>query len=181
MAVTFEHFNGEQARARRDDVADIHRDAYSKKIAEGDRFAAGQAFMKRFDAYTERDGFDLVIAYEEGRPAGQAWGWPLPADTGWWGGLLTPVEPGYLDEDGTRTFALSELMVRQESSGQGAGHKLHNELLNGRPEQRCTLLVRPTNDAYEAYRRWGWKTIGQLRPNMPDAPTFDVLMLDLPL
>ncbi|MCP2337323.1 GNAT family N-acetyltransferase [Actinomadura rupiterrae] len=181
MIVTFRHFGSKDASELRDVVADIHQDAYGQKIAEGDRFAAEQAFMRRFDAYTQRDGFDLVIAYNDGWPIGQAWGWPLPADTAWWDGLQTPVHPGYTDEDGTRTFALSELMVRQESAGQGIGHRLHDELLGSRPEQRATLLVRPTNHAYEAYRRWGWKTIGQLRPDIPDAPTFDVLMLELPL
>lgn len=67
--------------------------------------------MTRFDSYVSRDGFDLVVAYHKDEPAGQAWGWPLGPDTGWWDGLLTQTEPGFTDEDGTRTFALSETLA----------------------------------------------------------------------
>ncbi|MEV5576463.1 GNAT family N-acetyltransferase [Spirillospora sp. NPDC052269] len=181
MTVTFRRHDPAEARALREVVADIQRDAYVREVPAGDRFATDAAFMERFDAYVQRDGFDLVIAYAEGRPIGQAWGWPLHADTAWWRGLKTPVEPGYTDENGRRTFALSELMVRQDATRRGVGRRLHDELLGSRPESRATLLVRPTNDAYLAYRRWGWTTIGQLRPDLPDAPTFDVLMHGLPL
>ncbi|MGH6630074.1 MAG: hypothetical protein ACREB3_10115, partial [Burkholderiales bacterium] len=35
--------------------------------------------LQRFDAYTSRSEFDLVIAYHGSEPIGQAWGWALPA------------------------------------------------------------------------------------------------------
>lgn len=35
--------------------------------------------------------------------------------------------------------------------------------------------------AYRAYVRWGWQAVAKLRPGWPDAPTFDVLILPLPL
>jgi hypothetical protein len=31
--------------------------------------------MASFDAYTSREGFDLVIGYLHGEPIGQSWGW----------------------------------------------------------------------------------------------------------
>ncbi|HET9257208.1 MAG TPA: GNAT family N-acetyltransferase, partial [Pseudonocardiaceae bacterium] len=135
---------------------------------------------ERFDAYTSRDGFDLVIGYINGEPAGQSWGWPLTPATAWWRGLLAEPEPGFTTEDGTRTFALSEIMVRRNWTGQGIAHALHDELLRNRKETRATLLVQPGNDtACQAYTRWGWRKVAQLRPGWPDAPLLDVLILSV--
>ena len=138
--------------------------------------------MDRYGHYAAIPGFDLVIAYSDGQPAGQAWGWPLAPGSTWWDGLLTPVEAGFTDETGTRTFAFSEIMVREDLTGRGLAHQLHDELLRKRPEQRATLLVEPDNDtAYRAYTRWGWAKAAELRPAWPDAPLWDVLILPLPL
>ncbi|GAB3971120.1 hypothetical protein GCM10029978_045710 [Actinoallomurus acanthiterrae] len=179
--VKFCRYDAASAKTVRDVVADLHRDAYGEQVT-GDAFSSDEAFMRRFDAYTARDGFDLLIAVDDvGKAIGQAWGWPLPADTAWWRGLIEPPEPGFTNEDGRRTFALSEIMVRQAFTGRGIAHALHDELLSGRTEQRATLLVRPTNTtAYQAYQRWGWRPVAKLRPDWPDAPLMDVLILPLP-
>lgn len=179
--VTFRRYDAAGAKTVRDLVADIHRDAYGERVT-ADAFASDGAFMRRFDAYTARHGFDLIMAVDAaGDVVGQAWGWPLPADTAWWHGLIKPPEPGFTDENGRRTFALSEIMVRQAFTGRGIAHALHDELLGRRTEQRATLLVRPTNTtAYRAYERWGWRPVAKLRPGWPDAPLMDVLILPLP-
>ena len=89
-------------------------------------------------------------------------------------------EPGFTDEDGSRTFALSEIMVRRPWTGRGVAHALHDELLRGRNEKRATLLVELGNDvAYRAYTAWGWRKVARLRPGWPDAPLYDVLILPL--
>ncbi|SEG79008.1 Acetyltransferase (GNAT) domain-containing protein [Thermomonospora echinospora] len=180
--VTFRRLDAAEARRHRDLVADIHRDAYADSIATGDAFASDEAFMTRFDAYTGRGGFDLVFAYADDTTVGQTWGWALAPDTAWWSGLVSEPESGFTVEDGTRTFALSELMVRRAWTGQGIAHALHDALLSARTEQRATLLVRPDNaTAYNAYTRWGWRRVSQLRPGWPGAPLMDVLVLELPL
>jgi GNAT superfamily N-acetyltransferase len=148
-------------------------------------FDSVDQFMHRFDSYARRDGFDLVVAYIDNKPVGQTWGWPLreaDATRGWWAGLLNQPEPGFTDENGARTFALSEIMVDHRHTGRGIAHAMHDELLRGRAEKRATLLVKPDNNpAYRAYLHWGWKKVHQLRPGWPDAPLFDVLILPLPL
>ncbi|MDQ2883105.1 MAG: GNAT family N-acetyltransferase [Actinomycetota bacterium] len=181
-AVQFRRFDRAGARERRDIVALIHRDAYAADNASRDAFASDSAFMQRFDAYTSRSEFDLVIAYRGDEPIGQTWGWALGPTTAWWDDLAGEPEPGFTVEDGHRTFALSELMVRQCWTGQGVAHALHDELLQRRRETRATLLVRPENTtAYRAYTRWGWRPVGHLRPAWPDAPLMDVLIMPLPL
>jgi GNAT superfamily N-acetyltransferase len=183
----FEHFTAAQARDIRSTVEDIYRRSYVDAIESGDPFDSPEEFMRRFDTYTrpDRSGeFELVVAYVDGAPAGQSWGWPLQPGAAWWGGLqLDDAElQEFTAETGARTFALSEIMVCAEHTGRGLARALHDELLGARSEQRATLLVEPDNQrAYRRYRKWGWSRVGWLRPNWDDAPTFDVLMRDLPL
>ncbi|WP_433654997.1 GNAT family N-acetyltransferase [Nocardia sp. CA-128927] len=180
--IEFQHCTAVQAREQRDVVEALFRGSYAKS---GNAFSTPESFMRRFDSYTDpgRSGeFELVMARFEGKPCGQAWGWPLPAKAAWWGGLS--LDDGdvaaFTVEDGSRTFALSEIMVLSELTGRGIARALHDELLGGRPERRATLLVRPENKrAYNTYRKWGWYRVGTLRPSWPDAPTFDVLIHDL--
>jgi ribosomal protein S18 acetylase RimI-like enzyme len=180
--LSFQRFDASGARAQRDTVELIYCDAHANSIASGDPFRSVETFMARFDAYTSRDGFDQVIAYLDGEPVGQSWGWALKPNSAWWHGLLAEPEPGFTVETGTRTFAFSELMVRKRWTGRGIAHALHDELLRARPESRATLLVLPDNTtAYRIYTRWGWRKVAQLRPGWPDAPLFDVLILPLTL
>lgn len=96
--------------------------------------------------------------------------------------LIGDIEPTFTDEDGKRTFALSEIMVRKAWTGRRIAHALHGRLLLGRAEARATLLVNPANEtAYRIYLRWEWRKVAQLRPGWPDAPLFDVLILPLPV
>lgn len=183
--LTFQRYTAAEARNARDLVEQIFRGSYTDAIASGEEFEAPEAFMHRFDTYTDPsrgDGFELVVGRLGNEPVGQAWGWPLTSETQWWTGLqLEDGDPTtFTAETGSRTFALSEIMVRSEFTGQGAAHALHDELLSGRAESRATLLVRPTNRrAYNTYLRWGWSRVGLLRPSWPDAPQFDVLMRQL--
>ncbi|WP_236566584.1 GNAT family N-acetyltransferase [Nocardia sp. CY41] len=178
----FQHYTADQARELRDDVERIFRDSYVDAIESGEEFESPEAFMRRFDAYTDpaRAGaFELVIARLDGELCGQAWGWPLTAKTAWWDGLRLDDDDhaAFTAENGSRTFAFSEIMVRKQFTCKGVARALHDELLAGRPEQRATLLVRLDNRrAYDRYRRWGWYRVGTLRPDWPDAPQFDVLM-----
>lgn len=178
--LTFQRFDTAGARAQRDTVELIYCDAYADSIASGRTFESAEAAMARFDAYTSRDGLDLVIGSLDGEPVGQTWGWALRPDSAWWRGLLNEPEPGFTAEDGRRTFALSELMVRRDWTGRGIAHAIHDELLQRRRETRATLLVRPEDAiAYRAYKRWGWHKVAQLRPGWPDAPLLDVLVRPL--
>ncbi|GAB2684069.1 GNAT family N-acetyltransferase [Nocardia thraciensis] len=183
--ITFQRYTAADARELRDDVEYIFRGAYVEAIESGSAFASPEAFMHRFDAYTDASrgpGFELVMARIVGGPCGQAWGWPLGPASRWWDGLqLDDGDIGaFTAEDGSRTFALSEIMVRTEFTGRGIARALHDELLGGRPERRATLLVNPNNRrAYDTYLRWGWLRVGTLRPSWPDAPQFDVLIRDL--
>jgi ribosomal protein S18 acetylase RimI-like enzyme len=181
----FQHYDAQAARAQRETVALIHRDAYADALSSGDPFESHEAFMRRFDAHARYPLLDLVIAYSGAEPVGQTWGFPVakptiaepPAD------LTEADEPSEsAHDDGEQIFALAEIMVRKAWTGRGIAHALHNELLATRAERCAELYVRPDNTtAYRAYLKWGWRRVGETRPDMPDAPLFDVLILPLPI
>ncbi|MCP2316655.1 Acetyltransferase (GNAT) family protein [Nocardia amikacinitolerans] len=185
--VEFGYLDAEQARTIRPTVEDIYRRSYVEAIASGDPFHSPEQFMHRFDSYTDPargSGFAMVFVVIGGEPAGQTWGWTLGPNAAWWKRFQPDTgiadRDDFITEDGTRTFALSEIMVCAEYTGCGLARDLHDELLGSRPERRATLLVEPTNErAYAAYRKWGWTRAGVLTPSWPNAPTFDVLIKDL--
>ncbi len=183
--LTFTRHASAEAAAARPHVETIYRESYVEAIASGDPFDSIETFMNRLDAYTSSPTFEMVIAWLDGSAVGQTWGWPLTGyatSHGWWQGLTHEPEPGFTLEDGTRTFALSEIMVCRSFAGRGIAHALHNELLKPRREQRATLLVEPDNlTARRAYIHWGWQPVSQLRPRWDNAPLFDVFVLPLPI
>lgn len=168
----------DQVDALRGELLDVYTDAYADRIAVSD-FYAPDRYWERVSAYASRTGFALATARTNDLLVGYALGFRLPADTGWWKHLRTPVDPADIAEDGTRTFAVNELMVRPAYRGRGYGRQLHDTLLADRPEHRATLLVRPDNHpARPAYLRWGWHKLGEIQP-FPDSPVYDAMVLDL--
>jgi GNAT superfamily N-acetyltransferase len=161
-------------------VVPLYEVTHADRLA--DPFYSTSRFVERLHAYAARDGFALVLARDEtNHPVGQAFGYPLPAGSRWWQGLVTSVADGFTDEDGARTFALNEVMVHPDHRRQGIARTLHDALIGHRPEHRATLLVRTDNTAARAaYARWGWHTAAKLQP-FPDSPVYDALILDLPL
>jgi ribosomal protein S18 acetylase RimI-like enzyme len=178
-AITFRHHDAAGARTVADDVIVPLYEATHPDVLDT-AFSTTERFLERLRGYTERDGFELVVAHSKaGRAVGLAFGYPLPPTSRWWDGLVTEVPAGFTPEDGQRTFALNEIMVHPERQRQGIARALHDELLSGRPERRATLLVRSDNDAaHSAYARWGWRTVAKLKP-FPDSPVFDALILPL--
>jgi GNAT superfamily N-acetyltransferase len=180
MAVTITHHDGPATRTLADTVVvPLYQVIYADMLATP--FYSVARFTERLDGYTGAKGFALVLARDDetGQPIGQAFGYPLPHHSRWWHGLISDVPEGFTDEDGTRTFALNELMVHPDHRHHGIARALHDALLGSRPEQRATLLVRADNHAARAaYSRWGWQSAAQLQP-FPDSPVYDALVLDL--
>lgn len=180
--LTFRNYNGQAARLLWEPVALIHGDAYIDAINSGDPFESPEAFMQRFDGHTAQPAFRLVIGYLSDEPVGQVWGWPMeePTDPNSW--QVAGLGPEPAERAARRTFALAEIMVRQAWTGQGFAHALHDQLLAPCTEKLAELFVRPANTrAYRAYLKWGWVRVTEVRPDLPDAPLFDVLVLPLPI
>lgn len=91
-------------------------------------------------------------------------------------GAATLADPTFTREDGHRTFALFEVIVKPEHQGQGIGRRIHDELLAKRSEQRVTIATHHCNThARNTYTRWGYHHIGTRQPT-PPAPLLDVFL-----
>jgi ribosomal protein S18 acetylase RimI-like enzyme len=161
----------------RAELLDVYADAYAHRLDQP--FSTIPRFWERLEAYASRDGFSLVTGRVDRDLVAYALGYTLPAGSSWWRGLRGEPDPELTEEDGARTFALTEMMVRQAYRRRGYARALHDALLSDRHERRATLLVRPDNDAARsAYRSWGWYNVGDLQP-FDDAPVFEAMVREL--
>lgn len=174
------HYTHDDAAALRPLLLDIYTEIYAD-IPQDDRFSNVDRFAAGLDGWSSRPGWSCVVAYDEdGQAVGYAYGAPLGPDAPWWRGLQTPVPDSTIHETGTRTYALSELMVRAPWRGTGVSKALHDALLGARPEERATLLVDTDHPRVrELYESWGWTVLGDLRPRIEGAPLFHAMLKTL--
>ncbi|MHA5053034.1 GNAT family N-acetyltransferase [Streptomyces sp. SD15] len=171
-----QHYDHGEAAAIRELLLDVHDEVYE---GSDDPLAGRDAFAKFVDHWSARDGFACVIAYDRGEPVGYAYGAPLSAATTWWDKVTPALPNAFTTETGERTFALSELMVRAPWRGTGASRRIHDALLDVRPEQRVTLLVHKAHGKVLAlYERWGYRTVGEAVP-FDGAPELCAMVSDL--
>ena len=137
---------------------------------QGD-FYGEDRYRRQLSAHRQWAGWALVTAWLNEELIGYVYGFPLAPDTRWWDGIEEPVPVGFIEEDGTRTFAISELLVRAAWRRQGVARALHDELVGSRHQERMTLLARPDNGpAQAAYRSWGWQPSPAFDPAGPGTP-----------
>jgi GNAT superfamily N-acetyltransferase len=182
MSVVYRHLNPAAATSLVEHFVAVYLEVYAADVKRDPVFYGEDRFRRQITGHMTAPRWEAVTAENNGEIIGFAYGFSLTAGTIWWTGLLTDVPPGFTTETGHRTFALSELMVRDPWRGQGIARRLHDELLAGRQEERATLFALPYNDtAQAAYLKWGWQKAAKVRPNWQGAPTFDALVLPLPL
>jgi ribosomal protein S18 acetylase RimI-like enzyme len=175
--ISFECLDADQAAAQLDEIVAAYTDVYADT---GDEFFGEERFRRQLTGHMTAPGWELVAARDGDRMIGYVYGFALAESTRWWRGLVTDVPDGFTSEDGRRTLAISELLVRSSWRRRGVARALHDRLLAGRSEARATLLVEPDNvPAQAAYAAWGWRKVPQLRPSWDGAPLYDVLVLDL--
>jgi GNAT superfamily N-acetyltransferase len=160
-------------------LLDVYEDVYAEHL--NDPFFSSDRYWERLQGYASRDGFAIALGAVKAEPVGYALGYTLSSGSGWWRALKANVDDAELREDGRRTFALTEIMVREPWRRQGYARQLHNGLLGKRKEERATLLVLPENTpAKAAYASWGWQKLGTLKP-FDDSPTYDAMVVPLPI
>ena len=165
-------YDSDEAEGLLDELVRLYLEVHS----DDGEFYGEDRYRRQLGAHRERTGWQLVTAVVDGELVGYIYGFPLPPQTRWWEGIRADLPTGFTDEDGQRTFAISELLVRAGWRRQGAARTLHDRLLSGRTEERATLLVRPDNAiARRAYDSWGWTQQARLRPGWENAPEFIVL------
>jgi GNAT superfamily N-acetyltransferase len=159
----------------RQQLLDVYAEIYADRLSE--EFHSVERFDERLGWNTEVPGFAAVVGYLDDAPVGYAYGCTLQETTRWWKGLRTSLPDGATTETGTRTFALSELMVIEKVRGTGTARQIHDALLRDRLEERVTLLVERDHPKVRGlYESWGYEWFGEVLP-FPDAPLYDALIL----
>ncbi|MEV0002263.1 GNAT family N-acetyltransferase [Micromonospora sp. NPDC050980] len=169
--VRLRHYSATEAEKLLTQLVDVYLDAHAD---DGPLYTA-ERYERQLAAHMPRPGWSSVTACSGDELVGYIYGFPLGADTHWWDGIQGSVPDGFVNENGRRTFGVSELVVRRLYQRRGIARALHDEMLGSRGEERAALLVRPGNSAAQhAYDSWGWQPVGRLRPSWEGAPLFDV-------
>ena len=178
MTVEFQRFDKSRIEDVRQTICDIHIEVRAGDLGLTGPFYSRERFNERLSGHASAPGWEAVIGYEDDTPVGFAYCVPLAPGTRWWTAMTTPLPGGYTAEDGHRTLALNEIVVRKSWRGTGTAKALHEHLLAPRTEQRVTLLVNPKaggGKVQAVYERWGYEKIGEQQP-FPDSPVFAIMM-----
>jgi ribosomal protein S18 acetylase RimI-like enzyme len=178
--LAFSHHAASDAADMLDDLCAVYGDAYGHVPGE-DSGVKTAAFRDRANAALGARNYELVTAQVGGEIVGFVFGYSLRPERDWWAGLTPQPAAGFADETGERTVVLAEIEVRKAWQGRGVGHRLHDEFLRGRHEERATLTANPVATATHAlYERWGWQRVG-VRPGGPTSYYREYVMFVLPL
>ncbi|MFG2814901.1 GNAT family N-acetyltransferase [Streptomyces sp. NPDC048410] len=165
------HFAHEDLPQIRQDLIDVHRDAYAN--AMNDEF--NQRFSWFVDHWGGNPDFACVIAFDGDEPVAFAYGAPATADREWWREHLDEVPKRHL------TFSYSELAVRMSHRKTGTAKLVTRALLENRDEDLAVLLVDVTHPRVQSlYENWGFNKVGERQP-FPDSPVYAVMLAELPL
>jgi ribosomal protein S18 acetylase RimI-like enzyme len=169
------HYAGHEFSTIRNIAINLYRQAFGHEIDKP--FWSVERYSQRIQRHAAISGFSAVVAYAHEEAIGFAYGITLPTTTHWWATIQPPLtDPTFTREDGHRTFALFEVIVKPEHQGQGIGRRIHDSLLAKRSEQRVTLATHHGNThARNTYTRWGYRHIGTRQPP-PPAPLLDVFL-----
>jgi len=156
----------------------IYAEVYRERLDEP--FTTLSEFDDRLSRYVLAPQWECVLGMDGDNPVGYAFGYTLQPGARWWDGLLDEVDSGAIVESGHRTFALNELMVREPWRGTGCARRIHDELTSHRTEERVALLVEANHPKVRrTYESWGYVFLAQIRPDFPDAPILDVMLMSL--
>src|SRR6266536_2298568 len=165
------------ANDRLDELAELYASDFVDPPLKGREFYSADRFRERLlGQYVKAPNFRIVVALASDEMAGFVYGCSLPEGSPWWDGLEEPLPKDVTRETGSRTFALLDLLVARSWRGQGIASELHRRVLEGRTEERVTLLSSPPQmPAYEMWKHWGYEKVGQLKP-APDANTLHAFL-----
>ncbi|MFD0428085.1 hypothetical protein ACFQ60_07590 [Streptomyces zhihengii] len=129
MTVDVRHYTAEDLDQIRETILDIHVEVRHRDFGLTGPFYDRDRFDERLAAYASRPGWTAVLGYDGEQPAGFCFGTTLASDTKWWDSMLEPQPVELTREDGHRTVALNEIVVRKEWRGRSIAWQLHEAWL----------------------------------------------------
>lgn len=168
--VELRHYTHEDLADIRPTLLDVHAEVYAD-----DRDEFHQRFPWFVDHWGTNPGFSCLVGYDHGEPVGFCYGAPGVPGREWWREHVDPAP------ERTRTFSVSELMVREPWRKTGTSRLLHHTLLADRDEDLAVLLVNTASPRVrKLYESWGYHKVGERQP-FPDSPLYAVMLAELPL
>lgn len=147
-----------------DELGQLYESDFVDQSLQETRIFTKDRFRKKLlDDYATRPDFKIAMLWRGQKITGYPYGFPLQQETLWWDGI-SPDEPlpsGYVEEDGCRTVALIDIVVKRDARGQKLGSQLHAAFLKEYLADRVTLLSEPVlQPAYSVFQHWGYERIG---------------------
>lgn len=136
---------------------------------------AVSSFGERLDRHGAEDGFQAVLAYEDGHPVGYAYGNRIEDGDRYWQRMNPAPGEKYTAR---ATVALKEIGVRPAWRGLGVARRVHDAFLASRGEPYVTLMVNPAagdGKVHALYRSWGYEDVGHSQPS-PASPRLTVMI-----
>lgn len=178
-SLTVQHHGCEEAREIADELIAVYADVYNVQPYIGDSFFSVPSYINRLHAAFDMLGFSVLTGRDEnGALLGYVHGVTLDPERAWWASLgdARPTEAVRAAE-ASEIFWLRELMVLPGYQSQGIGRRLHDLMVQNRPEPWTTLTCIVDNEpARSAYPRWGYEVIGQVR-HAEESPLYDAMVL----
>lgn len=164
-----------------DDVWSTLIDIYAEVRADRlhDPHYSVARFGERLTRHGAEPGWQAVVGWDGDQPIGYAYANTItsPQDR-WWQRIERPLP----DELTNRaTIAVKELMVREGWRKTGSSQRIHDLLLEDRPEVQVSLMVNPKagdGKVQAIYERWGYHQIGDVQPS-PDSPRLTAMLRDI--
>lgn len=154
---------GAEALTRTRDLVAVYAAAFTAPGCDETPESATTFGTDQLPIHSERDGFRCVLASDDGRPVGFAYGYTGERGQ-WWSDRIAERAPAAVVEEWLGGhFEVVELAVVPAAQGQGAGTALMSALLRDLPHRRALLTTygddRP---APRLYRRTGWHPLAPL-------------------
>ncbi len=119
-----------------------------------------RAFAKRLPIHARNEGFRCLVAEEDGRVLGFAYGFTDEPGQWWHGQVERAMEEAGLSFWLEDAFVLTEFAVAPDARGRGVGGSLHDALLDELPHRRALLSThREKTVARDIYDRRGWRVL----------------------
>ncbi|MFD5570504.1 GNAT family N-acetyltransferase [Streptomyces cadmiisoli] len=178
-SLTVRRYSGEEAQEIADELIAVYADVYNTPPYIGDTFFSVPTYINRLHAAFEMKGFGVLTGRtDDGTLVGYIHGVNLDPERPWWASLgeARPADVVQAAEAGD-VFWLRELMTLPDYQNQGIGRRLHDAMVQSRPEAWTTLTCIADNEpARSAYPRWGYEVIGQIK-HAEESPLYDAMIL----
>ena len=170
-----EFYTAADLAALRDDLLDVYT-AANASLRDHPFFHPDAFWNRLVDRHALTEDFSLVLGRVVGTAVGFAYGSPRREAPEIWAMVRRALPDIAVPSESETVYILREIAVHPRFQSRGYGHRLHDALLDGRPEALAQLLVLPDNViAKRAYRSWGWCDIGPRQP-LPESPTGDAMV-----